>query len=334
MSSDAIARVDTFAVKAGELAHKGYLLRAAENFGRAAEAARALGADNLVAVNQQMRQGNVLAVFATAPEAASRTDSRILAAHRAESIVLLTGAIAALERRRASGTLLEGKCAAVEEAWRAGVFRRNHPNMPADLVASLAALFGYEQFLGIANNALDVLACAHLFAAECSDAQKQSFAQHVVQAAALMHLPRRKSGMPMPIEAEFTDALRRAVDVAGANGLDTRLVRLLAGALHRLQHSGVLRARHVEKSIKILAPMQEEMSAALQSSLTAPDLRSCALPGCGAREAHPAHFKSCAACRTVVYCCREHQVAGWPSHKKACKAARTAAEDEAGPSGA
>jgi hypothetical protein len=43
--------------------------------------------------------------------------------------------------------------------------------------------------------------------------------------------------------------------------------------------------------------------------------------GCAAREAHPAQFKSCAACRAVVYCCREHQVADWPSHKAACKAA-------------
>ena len=83
--------------------------------------------------------------------------------------------------------------------------------------------------------------------------------------------------------------------------------------------------------------MQQEIQAALQRSLTAPGLRSCALDGCGAKEAHPAHFKSCAACRAVVYCCREHQVAGWPGHKKACKAARKAAaaeEDGAGPSGA
>ena len=72
------------------------------------------------------------------------------------------------------------------------------------------------------------------------------------------------------------------------------------------------------------------------NSLTTPGLRTCALRGCGAREAHPTHFKSCAACRAVVYCCREHQVAGWPGHKKACKAARkaAAAEDGAGPSGA
>ena len=100
----------------------------------------------------------------------------------------------------------------------------------------------------------------------------------------------------------------------------------------------MLQPRAVEEGIAELAPKKQAFLAAVQKSLTAPGLRSCALPGCGAKEAHPAHFKSCAACRTVAYCCREHQVAGWPVHKKACKAAcKTAAaevEDGAGLSGA
>ena len=84
---------------------------------------------------------------------------------------------------------------------------------------------------------------------------------------------------------------------------------------------------------------QQAHQAAVHKSLNAPGLRTCALPGCGAKEAHPAHFKSCAACRTVVYCCREHQAEDWPNHKKACKAARKAAvaaaeDDGAGPSSA
>ena len=53
-------------------------------------------------------------------------------------------------------------------------------------------------------------------------------------------------------------------------------------------------------------------------------VRFCALAGCGAKEAHPAHFKSCSACCTVVYCCQEHNVEDWPAHKAACKAARKA----------
>ena len=140
----------------------------------------------------------------------------------------------------------------------------------------------------------------------------------------------------MTIEAKFTNALRSAVAFGGVRGLDTGLVQLLAGAWQRLQRSGVLQTRRIEERMGASAPTEQAFLAAVDKSLTAPGLRSCALDGCGAKEAHPAHFKSCAACRAVVYCCREHQVAGWPGHKKACKAARkaAAADDEAGPSGA
>ena len=63
--------------------------------------------------------------------------------------------------------------------------------------------------------------------------------------------------------------------------------------------------------------------------------RCCALPGCGAVEARYLHFKRCAGCRAVVYCCLEHHAEGWPAHRRACKAARKAqAEEAAGLSGA
>ncbi len=62
-------------------------------------------------------------------------------------------------------------------------------------------------------------------------------------------------------------------------------------------------------------------------------LRGCALDACAAREVHTAQFKKCAACKTVVYCCKAHQEAHWPAHKAACKAPRkAAAQGGAGPS--
>ena len=152
----------------------------------------------------------------------------------------------------------------------------------------------------------------------------------------MMQQPRRYGGVAMSIEAHFTNLLRNAVVEAGSSGLNARPVQLLTVAWQQLQRSGVLQARHIEEMIESQAAAQRKVEAAIENSLNAPGLRRCALLGCGAKEAHPAHFKSCAACRTVVYCCREHQVEGWPGHKKACKVARTAAAaaDEAGPSGA
>ena len=160
-------------------------------------------------------------------------------------------------------------------------------------------------------------------------------AHFVVHAAELMQQPRRHGGMCLSSEATFTVALRETANQAARYGLEASLVQLLTGAWQRLQRSGMLESRRIEKGMRMDAISRRAIDAAVQKSLTATGLRSCALDGCGAKEAHPAHFKSCAACRTVVYCCREHQVAGWPVHMKACKAAHKAAaagDDGAAPS--
>ena len=335
MSSDVFVRVQAFATKAHDLSDKGHLLRAAENYGHAAEAARALGLDNLVTLHFQLMQGNQLGATAMAALCVNAADPQNHAAHRAESIALFSGAIEALERRRVADTLLEGKCAAVEVAWRARRIQQDNPDLSAAAAASWAVLFGYEELLKAAMNAARVLACAAKFASECSGAQFQSFAQYVARAADQMQLPRRHPDASLCTVASLVTALHGALAIAGANGLDARLVQQLACAAQRLQRSGVLQARHIEERIVEDMPEQLAMNAMVRNSLAAPGLRTCALPGCNAREAHPAHFKSCAACRTVCYCCREHQVADWPGHKKACKAARkaAAATEEAGGAG-
>ena len=124
----------------------------------------------------------------------------------------------------------------------------------------------------------------------------------------------------------FAAALRDTVAVASANGLDPRITQLLAGAWKRLQRSGVLVARHLLTAAEgiLINDVDEASVDAIFKSMTASGLRSCALASCGAKEAHPSHFKSCAACKAVVYCCKEHQTEHWPSHKAACKAARKA----------
>ena len=334
MSSDAIARMLAFYKKADELCSHGQVLRAAENYGRAAEAARALGADNLVTLHALLRQGDMFMGYALGSVISVDSNPHIRAAHRADAIAIYTGAVEVLERRRVAGTLLEGKCTAVEESWRARVMMQRSPDFTPAEAASWATLIGYEEFLRAATYISDVLKFAHLYEAECSYAQFQCFTQHVVHATDLMQQPRRHSGSPMHEEAKFAHSFRTAVAVA--QGLDASLVQQLEGASQRLHRSGVLETRCLTEVMRSMIFSQQTHTTRVLNSVTAPGLRSCALPGCGAKEAHPAHFKSCAACRAVVYCCREHQVAGWPGHKKACKAARkAAAADEAvGPSGA
>ena len=336
MSSDVVARVLAFEKKADALYEKGHFLRAAENYGLGAEAARTLGTDNLVAAHMLLRRGEMFSTYAMVADTGHTAEPCALAAFRSEFLTLLSGVVEALERRRVAGTLLEGKCAAAEEAWRAAWGQRQCPPMLAAEAARLATLVGYEQFLHAASICLSMLKAAVLFAAECSDAQFQSFAQHAAHAAELMQQTQHHD-VVLGTEANFARKFPVVVaQVEGSSSLDVRLVQLLAGAWQRLQSSGVPHARGVVERVTTASEQQiTEFLAAAHGSLTVPGLRRCALPGCGAKEAHPAHFKSCAACRIVVYCCREHQVAGWPAHKKACKAARKAsAAEEAGPSGA
>ncbi len=80
------------------------------------------------------------------------------------------------------------------------------------------------------------------------------------------------------------------------------------------------------KGVGAVARITEEVSAAGASAAAAPERRACALPSCGAREAHVSHFKLCSACKTVVYCSKAHQAEDWKRHRKEeCKAARAAA---------
>jgi len=340
MSSDAVARAREFFRKADALHVKGHLLRAAENFGRAAEAARAFdsGPDNLVALEMQRLQAHELLNYVLAVDDAT-ADAGVVAAHRAECVALLSAAVAALERRRAAGSLLEGKCTAAEEAWDAVDLRE--AGAPAADAASLAKLVGYGFFLGAALAILCLLDNAWYFASECSATQFQAFAEHVVHAADLLQLPRSHGTTDFGAEVLFAQKLSTVLadwraDNLSERGLAVPLVQLLTAAWERLQRSSVLEMRRLLSEDRRLEinTYRDKSQAAVDAAMAAPGLRTCALAGCGAKEAHPQHFKSCSACRTVVYCCREHQVEGWPTHKKACKAATAASAEGAGPGAA
>ena len=88
---------------------------------------------------------------------------RILVTHRAAHIALICDAVAALERRRVAGTLLAGKCSAVEEAWCAFQWQQGPEKMPPAQAAESSALIGYQQFMYAGCCALYVLSHACVF---------------------------------------------------------------------------------------------------------------------------------------------------------------------------
>jgi len=76
MSSDTIAQVLSLYRKADELERKGHLLRSADYYSRAAEAAGDLGPDNLVATYMQQYQAAVLRNYVVSVATTNTRDSR------------------------------------------------------------------------------------------------------------------------------------------------------------------------------------------------------------------------------------------------------------------
>ena len=109
---------------------------------------------------------------------------------------------------------------------------------------------------------------------------------------------------------------------------EPRSARLLT-AWRSLQQCGLLQELEVEQAGECCERTYKSLAAAQAAKEAGVPLRVCALPSCGAREAHVAHFKNCGACGGVVYCSKAHQAEHWPAHKAACKAARKAASQHA-----
>jgi len=240
--------------------------------------------------------------------------------------------------RHSSGGAWRARCLKASAPWR----RRPGSLLSCKNLGVLPMrLLGRRSCLGTIGTCLLLIpswACfgtLGFFEEECSATQFEAFTQVVMHGTDLMQLPRSHGKTPMAAEIVCADRLSSTFVADAASGvpyLQTRglaapLVQLLTAAWERLQRSGVLQARGLltERRRREMSAVREKAVAGIRTAMAAPGLRSCALASCGAKEAHPQHFKSCAACRTVVYCCREHQLEDWPAHKAACKAARKAA---------
>ena len=77
--------------------------------------------------------------------------------------------------------------------------------------------------------------------------------------------------------------------------------RVLA-AWRDLERSGLRNLRGREEIYELSDRITEMHLIAQAAKDARVPLRSCALPACGACEAHVAHFKKCGACGQVVYC--------------------------------
>ena len=315
-----LSRVIALAHKGSELRLKGHYARSAEKFKLAAEEAEQalLFPDSLVTCSLRYDQLNALLRHALSP-AVTRADADD--AVREAFLRLQPSVMAVLERRKAAGTLLPGSCRPVEEAFHMALKRREleregqtQASVAKD-AAVLAPYVGVETYLCVATSV------AYMQRREWPvlDEQKQAAYLFIASALDLMTRPRDFDGW-LTGEPGLVHQLR--VLIPAVSGTDEPATKKLCTAWQRLLRSGVLRARDIDEAIDATDEHVQRIRAAADAEVAAGRLQQCALAGCAARESHASQFKRCGACRTVCYCCREHQVEDWPSHKAACKAAR------------
>ena len=322
-----VAAVAALADKACELGRKGHVTRSIEVFDTALAAAQALGsADCLINASLLMEQAGMCLLLQQTP-GIPKVD---VDAEFKRAIHLLCTVIPTLERRKAAGTLLAGSCRPVEE-----LYNSSRQSQRADGVNKGTAW--QTPFLGYDTYMLAAFICVSSAVSvwrHCPRDAAEVLIAFIASAADVMALP-RESRSALNSEVALVHALQCCIrDEAYLSGVPP-IRRAMFAAWERLQRSGVLLERDLERLSAERAGLAAEATTAINERYATAVLRPCALDACGAREVHESQFKKCAACKGPVYCCKEHQTADWPAHKAACKAARKAATDGgAGPIGA
>jgi hypothetical protein len=336
MSSRDLSRVVALTCKAYSLLIKAYYARAAEKSAAALSAAQELAQEDCFVVTRlRLLRLSALAGYANTPGVAAEAAS----AAEEQASQALRAAIATLERRRAAGTLLPGTCRTwPEEEWYGEYLQHrealnNEPaHSPVEL-ALLAQFVGYEAYIFAAATASGAMG----FKLSSNSSDALPFARFIMRAIDLFEQPRLKlwEGYSLASENALSNTMQEFSEVYGPRiaAHDASLpafVKELFTRWQRCARGDVLQEREIVAGMahneRVLSARDEDVAARLATAT----LRCCSLRSCGARELHPNHYKHCGSCKTIAYCCREHQLEDWPAHKAACKAARKAAAEEAG----
>ena len=238
--------------------------------------------------------------------------------------------MALVERRRCADTLLWFKCAPHEVEWCRQFWKAVDGGGDARVTAAIAQFVGYETYLNAAWVAIywRGLSCTRDGYAPPTAVQLQQIFSCAETALALMTVPRPEVYKPtgFSFEADLLGAVRGIL--GDKDGMCRRYRGGLAAALARLEASGIIDERGMEDLQRNTQGRCRVAEATAQADIEERGLRPCA--HCGASEVHVAQFKRCSACKAVVFCSKDCQVANWLAHKAACKAARKAAAGAAG----
>jgi hypothetical protein len=324
-----LSRVIALSIKAMDLKDRGHAARCAEKLEQVVTlvASQPGSEDCLILATLRNRLASALLGTAQPPDRKCPPNADAL--DERAFCTLLPAAMTALEARRTAGTLMPGGCRPAELAWRTALVRHSHMQLPLTpaqrkaLVVRVTPFMGYEAYMGAASLALIALNDLRTGTRSAAHAQNsERMLAFVACALELVAQPRGSLDIGFTRESALVDQVSTLMRTGGDVFEDWRP---LLAPWRRVQANGVQQQRHVGYVVAQTDVACAATRAAAEAAAAAPDLRACALPSCGAREAHVSHFKLCAACKTVAYCSKAHQAEDWARHKTDCKAARAAA---------
>ena len=225
-------------------------------------------------------------------------------------------------RRLAANTLLPGTIREEELDYEVRVevttlnIRNEAIPTPAKLRA-WAAMFGYNILLGSMYRSLNLLQLQMW-----PEAQRTLMESFVLQG--LDVIP-RTAGIPGNLVFGEDMLVTVMTDKVNPQNFDAPFC---AAVLRKWRSNAVrsmLQARGVlQNGIARIEKNNAELQAQQRADIAMHGLRDCALPSCVKTEKTVKEFSLCAGCRSVVYCCLEHQALDWRAHKIACREKETA----------
>jgi len=313
-----------------ELQLRGHAERSRDKFRDALAAARAVGAEDCLVTAMLTAEEAIhdVRTLVRLPRERLMTPLERLsfADKLRECAEAVTGAAAVARRRCAAGTHQSAEQAWYEAHLAAGWCARGSSESKAMEDAKHVAPLSCDTAVIAACASYHVLEFAtkqSLFSASELSTRLSAMCDLVDEAVVLVG-PRRVEGTFSAYAGAMKACLRSGIELWRQQSSMAAHATRLAEALQLLCLHGTLRADDQALADKELTDARAKVIAA-ESAASAPELlRCCALASCGTKEAHEKHFSKCAACKTVVYCSKTCQVADWPAHKKACKAAEAA----------
>ena len=324
--------VEDLVAEANRVYKKLSFLRAADAFGKAAAAAEAKMWPNCL-ITAFCRTNEAMCMSHHADSLPPGNKEAAATRHRVLSEVV-AAVIPTLVERRLHGTLLAGSLRAHELRWYTGSLAREYAKGPrsatenpaerAQKCACLAEMLGHATWVLFAEVALScMLECGQDAYQEAMSGGAQQtqmpvgYIPLIVQAVDLIIAPRPalstgRENHRMWLEATTLaqeTLFQRDVSHAGTRLANSVCFGPLAPAWERWRRSGVIERRYDEGEARALGESLEQMR-----------------PTCGHCGSRAEGQQKCAACKSVYYCCKDHQIQSWPLHKAECKRIRKAAE--------